>query len=138
MPETGPHWRNAPLLPPLLHSWWAYALNTVQASEEDTQAEQPLSTEAIQLLGHDVIKMLSVSQLRACHVHYATELNDQMVVPMKHVRQVLANHWRRCVKMPAGGAHAGGSMQTGFEVELIPSRGGMVHARVAKNVTLFA
>ena len=35
------------------------------------------------------------------------------------VRRVIYNHWRGCMKMPAGGANSGGSQQTGFELELI-------------------
>lgn len=44
-----------------------------------------------------------------------------MVVGYRYVYQVLANHWRACVKMPAGGANAGGAQQSGFEMQLVPA-----------------
>jgi hypothetical protein len=49
-----------------------------------------------------------------------TQLNS---VPLQVVRTVFNNHLQRCIRMPAGGAAAGGSQQTGFEMELVTAEG---------------
>lgn len=55
------------------------------------------------------------------YTHYALNHAPRlaMVISLDSVRRVFANHWRSVLRMPAGGANAGGSMQTGFEMELV-------------------
>ena len=81
----------------------------------------PVEDADIHDLGKVVALMMTAEQLEAAAARYhLTEASTRaMTVPLTHVRRVMYNHWRNCVKMPAGGAHAGGSMQTGFEMELI-------------------
>jgi hypothetical protein len=49
----------------------------------------------------------------------STEHNS---VPIASVLTAFNNHLRGCICMPAGGASAGGSQQTGFEMELITAQ----------------
>ena len=66
--------------------------------------------------------MLTQEQLAAAWKEYAKKHKgeDLATIPMQDVRRVISRHWQRCLRMPAGGAHGGGSMQTGFELELFP------------------
>lgn len=84
----------------------------------------PIVDQDIQDLGLVVVEMLSVEQLQAAHerfgLHHA--IRPTMQVSLTAIRRVMCNHWRSCLKMPAGGANAGGSQQTGFEMELITPR----------------
>ena len=68
-----------------------------------------------------LVLMMEIAQLEAAHKYYALNHAPRraMVVSLENVRKVIGNHWRSVLKMPAGGAHAGGSMQTGFDMELI-------------------
>lgn len=85
----------------------------------------PITDEDIANLGLVVVPMLSVEQLRAAHEHFSlhSALRPSMMVNLSTVHRAMCNHWRSCLKMPAGGANAGGSQQTGFEMELVTPRG---------------
>ena len=76
-------------------------------------------------MGEDIVQLLSETQLEQAAVFY----NRATIAPMKcytmswtHLQQAWLNHWQRVLRMPAGGAHAGGAMQTGFEMELISAK----------------
>ena len=75
----------------------------------------------IEKMGLWVTDLLSDAQLAAAaeRYHASNPQNKQFLVPFMTLRQVWTNHFNKCIRMPAGGALAGGSMQTGFEVELI-------------------
>ena len=77
------------------------------------------------LLGKELLDMMSEEQLRAAAMHYNMNINVQehYMITKPHLEQAWSNHWQRVLRMPAGGAHAGGAMQTGFEMELISARG---------------
>lgn len=80
--------------------------------------------EEVAALGTSLIPLLSDDQLSAAMAAYfssAAGTRKSYLVGYRHLRQVVANHWRSCIKMPAGGAHAGGAQQSGFEVQLVPS-----------------
>ena len=68
--------------------------------------------------------MMTEEQLQLAHLYYNLNYAPRrsMTVALDNVRQVYANHWRSILKMPAGGATAGGSMQTGFEMELLTAQ----------------
>lgn len=72
-------------------------------------------------MGLWVVDLLSESQLAAAteRFHASSAQNQHFLVPMALLRRTWANHWHRVMRMPAGGAHAGGSMQTGFEMEMV-------------------
>ena len=72
-------------------------------------------------MGLWVVDLLSESQLAAAaeRFHASSAQNQQFLVPIALMRRTWANHWHRVMRMPAGGAHAGGSMQTGFEMEMV-------------------
>lgn len=69
--------------------------------------------------------MMSRAQLQVAYERYHFEFQPRpaMVVQLETVRRTMCNHWRSCLKMPVGGANAGGSQQTGFELELVTPRG---------------
>ena len=73
-------------------------------------------------MGEALIPLMTVEQISAAVQEYWTHVGPrkQMVVGYRHVAQVIANHWRACIKMPAGGANAGGAQQSGFEMQLVP------------------
>ena len=80
--------------------------------------------EEVAALGTSLIPLMSDDQLSAAMAAYfssAAGTRKSYLVGYRHLRQVVANHWRSCIKMPAGGAHAGGAQQSGFEVQLVPS-----------------
>ena len=81
----------------------------------------PIDDSDVVDLGGCLIGMMSEEQLRLAHVYY--NLNHAprlaMTLSLDNVRRVYANHWRSILKMPAGGATAGGSMQSGFEMEMV-------------------
>ena len=83
-----------------------------------------MSTDEIQALGPGLASRMSTEQLLAASLMFnsittaTTELNSTTIVG---VRRVFANHLKSCMRMPAGGAGAGGAQQTGFELELITS-----------------
>ena len=74
-------------------------------------------------MGLWVVDLLSDEQLTAAAERYHATIattEQFLLVPLAGLHQQWFNHWHRCIRMPAGGAAAGGSMQTGFEMELIP------------------
>jgi hypothetical protein len=75
----------------------------------------------IETMGLWLADLLSDSQLAAAVERYNAKiaLNKQFLVPLAGLRLVWMNHFHRVIRMPAGGAQAGGSMQTGFEMELV-------------------
>ena len=74
----------------------------------------------IEGMGLWVVDLLSDTQLAAAaERHHATATTKAFLMPVALVRQTWMNHWHRVMRMPAGGATAGGSMQTGFEMELL-------------------
>ena len=81
--------------------------------------------EEISAFGDGIVHFMTESQLLAAVAEYHTKKGARsfMMVAYRHVKQVLANHWRSCLKMPAGGGHAGGAQQSGFEVALMTSFG---------------
>ena len=78
--------------------------------------------EDIHDLGKIIVLMMDDLQLEEASKYYSLKVSKTpaMTVPLESVKRVLANHWRSSIRMPAGGVNSGkGSMQTGFEVELI-------------------
>ena len=76
------------------------------------------------MMGNSLIPLMTEEQLRAATEYYIrVGPRDQMMVGYRHVKQVMANHWRSCLKMPAGGGHAGGAQQSGFEMTLVSAVG---------------
>ena len=82
---------------------------------------EAMTASRIEEMGLWVVDLLSTSQLEAAAARFhATVAQDkQFFVPRALLRQTWTNHWHRCLRMPAGGAGAGGSMQTGFEMEML-------------------
>ena len=80
-----------------------------------------MTASQIEGMGPWLVDLLSGSQLEAAAARYNanTSLNQQFLVPMTLLRTTWNNHFHRCMRMPAGGAQAGGSMQTGFEMEML-------------------
>ena len=68
-----------------------------------------------------IVLMMNDQQLAEAAKHFELRLcpNPAMSVPLATVKTALMNHWRSCMKMPAGGVSSTGSMQTGFEMHLI-------------------
>ena len=75
---------------------------------------------------------MSMQQLEAATQLLASIMavsTTECVVPISIVRQTFMNHLQRCIRMPAGGALAGGSQQTGFEMEMVtPSAASVMFA----------
>ena len=75
-------------------------------------------------LGPGLASLMSMEQLTEASLLFSrisvstAQLN---MMPLADVRTTFNNHMQRCIRMPAGGATAGGSQQTGFEMELISS-----------------
>ena len=80
-----------------------------------------LTEEEVQDMGADILPLMSVDQLMAAASYYYSTAapTKHYMVSLNHLQQVWANHWQRVLRMPAGGAHAGGALQTGFEMELV-------------------
>jgi hypothetical protein len=72
-------------------------------------------------LGPGLAALMSVEQLEAAAHLLSTiaETKAQNIVSIPELRQVFMNHLKSCIRMPRGGAAAGGSLQTGFEMELV-------------------
>jgi hypothetical protein len=73
-------------------------------------------------LGPGLASRMSMDQLEAASVLFnslSVSTTEQNSVSIADVRRVFMNHLSRCIRMPAGGATAGGSQQTGFEMELV-------------------
>ena len=73
------------------------------------------------MMGPWVVDLLTDSQLAAAAVRYnaSVPLNKQFLVTFTELQRAWINHFHNVIRMPAGGAQSGGSMQTGFEMELI-------------------
>ena len=75
----------------------------------------------IESMGLWLVDLMSEAQLAAAAERYHSTIaaETQFMVPSTLLQKTWMNHWQRVVRMPAGGAAAGGSMQTGFEMELV-------------------
>jgi hypothetical protein len=83
-----------------------------------------MSAEEVQALGPALASRMSTEQLEAASLMFnsiATATTEHNLNTIMGVRRVFTNHLKSCIRMPAGGAGAGGSQQTGFEMELITS-----------------
>ena len=72
-------------------------------------------------MGLWVTDLLSDAQLAAAAERYHAMVapNKQFLIQLGNLRQVWTNHFHKVIRMPAGGALGEGSMQTGFEMELV-------------------
>lgn len=67
-----------------------------------------------------MVDLMTDSQLAAAADRFhSMQSIKSFIIPLTLLRQTWSNHWHRVMRMPAGGAQAGGSMQTGFEMEMI-------------------
>ena len=83
-----------------------------------------VTKEEVENLGDAIVLLMNDSQLKAASMQFVrVEPMKHYLVTMKHLEQAWLNHWQRVIRMPAGGAHAGGAMQSGFEMELVTSCG---------------
>ena len=83
-----------------------------------------MSAEEVQALGPALASRMSTEQLEAASLMFnsiATATTEHNLNTIMGVRRVFTNHLKSCIRMPAGGAGAGGSQQTGFEMELVTS-----------------
>ena len=67
-----------------------------------------------------------MEQLEAAFLLYTTITTMPMesnTISICHLRQAFFNHLKSCMRMPAGGATTGGSMQSGFEMGLVSAAG---------------
>ena len=85
-----------------------------------------MSSNEVQSLGTGLAALMSTDQLQAAVILYnslSLLTTQQNTTSIPHLRQAFFNHVKACLRMPHGGASAGGSMQTGFEMELVSSMG---------------
>ena len=85
-----------------------------------------MTANEVAALGEGLVSRMSAEQLRAAAVLYSTissATTKANVIPIEVLRQTFMNHLQRHIRMPAGGALAGGSQQTGFEMELVGASG---------------
>ena len=85
-----------------------------------------MSANEVQILGTGLASLMSMAQLGAAVALFdslSTAIADRNTISLTHLRQAFFNHVKACLRMPAGGAMAGGSMQTGFEMELVSTIG---------------
>ena len=84
-----------------------------------------LTKDEVTSMGAGLLALMSREQVQAAvEYHHSTDsVRKQYMVGLLHLNQAWKNHWQRVMRMPAGGAHAGGAMQTGFEMELISAYG---------------
>ena len=86
------------------------------------QVQIAMTSNEIANLGTGLAALMSTAQLEAAVALYystiSTATKSQNTVSIAHVRRAFYNHLKACVRMPAGGANAKGSMQTGFELEI--------------------
>ena len=83
-----------------------------------------MTAEQVAALGLGLAARMSVAQLHAAtllHGSIQRATTTENVIPMSVVKRAFMNHMQKCIRMPAGGALAGGSQQTGFEMELVSS-----------------
>ena len=60
-----------------------------------------------------------MEQLAEASLLFHSFSTEHLLIPLASVRQLFLHHLHRCMRMPAGGATAGGSQQTGFDMELL-------------------
>ena len=75
-------------------------------------------------MGPGLASLMTMEQLAEASILYSrisVSTAQVNMISISDVRTVFNNHLQRCIRMPAGGATAGGSQQTGFEMELISS-----------------
>ena len=85
-----------------------------------------MSANEVQILGTGLASLMSMAQLGAAVALFdslSTAIADHNTISLTHLRRAFFNHVKSCLRMPAGGAMAGGSMQTGFEMELVSTIG---------------
>ena len=89
-------------------------------------------------LGPGLASRMSMEQLEAAVLLFTTLGNTttQNVVSIPDLRQAFVNHMRGCMRMPRGGALAGGSQQTGFEIPLVTAGGAASLFEGWPNITL--
>jgi hypothetical protein len=81
-----------------------------------------MTADEVAALGPGLASRMSMEQLEAASVLFnslSISTTEQNSNPIADVHRVFMNHLQRCIRMPAGGATAGGSQQTGFEMELV-------------------
>lgn len=81
-----------------------------------------MSADEVAALGPGLASRMSREQLAEAALLFSSisiSTTAHLLVPIPAVRLVFMNHLGRCIRMPAGGATAGGSQQTGFEMELM-------------------
>ena len=81
-----------------------------------------MSAEKLAALGPGLASRMSMEQLREASLLFnslSVATTEQNSVSVAMVHHVFMNHLLHCMRMPAGGATARGSQQTGFEMELI-------------------
>ena len=81
-----------------------------------------MTASEVAALGPGLASLMNREQLTAAYLLFnniAVATTQNLVLPLTAVRNVFMNHLQRCIRMPAGGAAAGGSQQTGFEMELV-------------------
>ena len=74
--------------------------------------------EEVTSMGRGLLALMSKEQIKlaAVYHHSMSSVRKQYMVGILHLNQAWMNHWQRVMRMPAGGAHAGGAMQTDFEM----------------------
>ena len=80
----------------------------------------------VHALGTGLASRMSVAQLEAAMLLFCSLRSPsvpQNNVSIQQLRQTFFNHVKRCMRMPAGGAMAQGSQQTGFEMEMVTAEG---------------
>ena len=90
------------------------------------QVQIAMTSNEIANLGTGLAALMSTAQLEAAVALYSTistATESQNTISIAHVRRAFYNHLKACVRMPAGGANAKGSMQTGFEMEMMSALG---------------
>ena len=84
-----------------------------------------MTSNEVQNLGTGLAALMSMDQLQAAVILYnslAVLTTQQNTISISHLRQAFFNHMKACLRMPRGGASAGGSHK-GFEMELVSSMG---------------
>ena len=85
-----------------------------------------MTANEIGALGPGLTALMASDQLEAAALLFST-ISSSTCAPninsLQDMRTVFMNHMRGCIRMPHGGAGAGGSQQTGFEMEMITATG---------------
>ena len=80
----------------------------------------------VDAMGPGLASLLNMEQLQEAARLYqsiTTATSGQNSISLLLLRQTFMNHLRSCLRMPRGGAGAGGSQQSGFEMELVSMSG---------------